>query len=172
MALFKKKKEEPVNPYYQESNLRPVAPENPAPEVNQQNTAPQPAAQNTAEQPAASNQQPQKQNYTIPLIPVPSVKIPDVNLQPVRSAGISVLDALRLESNSKSIAFIKMSDFKKVLDDIKELEKRVTQSQIDLENYSKALDTQREYVKNYNLLIQDMRKMMERMSTYLSNVED
>ena len=172
MALFKKKKEEPVNPYYQESNLRPVAPENPPQNANQQNAVQQPAVQNTAEQQVQANTQQQKQNYSIPLIPVPSVKIPDINLPPVRSAGISVLDALRLESNSKSIAFIKMSDFKKVLDDIKELEKRITQSQVDLENYSKALDTQREYVKNYNLLIQDMRKMMERMSTYLSNVEE
>jgi hypothetical protein len=162
MALFKKKKEEPVNPYYNENNLKPVAPENAAP-ANQQ-TAAKPAQNAPAQQ--------QKQSYSIPLIPVPSVKIPDINLQPARSAGISVLDALRLESNSKSIAFIKMSDFKKVLDDIKELEKRITQSQVDLENYSRALDTQREYVKNYNLLIQDMRKMMERLSTYLSNVEE
>ena len=28
MALFKKKKEEPVNPYYNKSNLKPIAPEN------------------------------------------------------------------------------------------------------------------------------------------------
>ncbi|MCL4396832.1 hypothetical protein M1494_00600 [Candidatus Parvarchaeota archaeon] len=169
MALFKKKKEEPVNPYYKESNLKPVAPENTAQNVNPQNTS----AQNTATQSQVqAGQQPQKPAYSIPLIPVPSVKIPDINLQPVRSGGISVLDALRLESNSKSIAFIKMSDFKKVLDDIKELEKRITQSQTDLENYSRALDTQREYVKNYNLLIQDMRKMVERMSAYLSNVEE
>ena len=169
MALFKKKKEEPVNPYYKESNLKPVAPENTAQNVNPQNTS----AQNTATQSQVqAGQQPQKPAYSIPLIPVPSVKIPDINLQPVRSGGISVLDALRLESNSKSIAFIKMSDFKKVLDDIKELEKRITQSQTDLENYSRALDTQREYVKNYNLLVQDMRKMVERMSAYLSNVEE
>ncbi|MCL4373108.1 hypothetical protein M1384_03540 [Candidatus Parvarchaeota archaeon] len=169
MALFKKKKEEPVNPYYNESNLKPVAPESTTQNVNQQEAA-QPA-QNSVTQPVQTEQQ-QKASHSIPLIPVPSVKIPDINLQPVRSAGISVLDALRLESNSKSIAFIKMSDFKKVLDDIKELEKRITQSQADLESYSRALDTQREYVKNYNLLIQDMRKMVERMSTYLSNVEE
>ena len=169
MVLFKKKKEEPVNPYYKESNLKPVEPENTAQEVNQQ--VAQPAAQNPVNQEIQTEQQ-QKSSHTIPLIPVPSVKIPDINLQPVRSAGISVLDALRLESNSKSIAFIKMSDFKKVLDDIKELEKRITQSQADLESYSKALETQREYVKNYNLLIQDMRKMIERMSAYLSNVEE
>jgi uncharacterized protein YhaN len=65
-----------------------------------------------------------------------------------------------------------MSDFKKVLDDIKELEGRITQSQADLESYTRALDTQREYIKNYNLLVQDMRKMIERMSAYLSNVEE
>ncbi len=170
MALFKKKKEEPINPYYNESNLKPVAPE-PAPkEVNQQAEV-QPS-QDVSNQQVQTEQKQEKPNYSIPLIPVPNVKIPDINLQPVRSAGISVLDALRLESNSKSIAFIKMSDFKKVLDDIKELEKRITQSQADLENYSKALETQREYVKNYNLLIQDMRKMIERMSAYLSNVEE
>ena len=168
MALFKKKKEEPVNPYYKESNLKPVAPENNNLEGNEQNNAANPAGN---PQMAADNVN-QKQRYSIPLIPVPSVKIPDINLQPVRSAGISVLDALRLESNSKSIAFIKMSDFKKVLDDIKELESRITQSQADLESYTRALDTQREYVKNYNLLIQDMRKMIERMSAYLSNVEE
>ena len=168
MALFKKKKEEPVNPYYKESNLKPVAPENTAQNINQQAQQP---AQNAVNQQAQTEKQ-QKASHSIPLIPVPSVKIPDINLQPARSAGISVLDALRLESNSKSIAFIKMSDFKKVLDDIKELEKRITQSQADLESYSRALDTQREYVKNYNLLIQDMRKMVERMSAYLSNVEE
>ncbi len=83
-----------------------------------------------------------------------------------------MLDALRLESNSKSVAFIKMSDFKKVLDDIKDLEKRITQSQMDLENYSRVLNTQKDYIKNYNLLVQDMRKMIERMSAYLSNVEE
>jgi hypothetical protein len=171
MALFKKKKEEPINPYYKESNLKPITPENTAQNINPQNTAVQ-TAENAANQQVQPNQQQQKPAYSIPLIPVPSVKIPDINLQPVRSAGISVLDALRLESNSKSIAFIKMNDFKKVLDDIKELEKRITQSQADLEDYSRTLDTQREYVKTYNLLIQDMRKMVERMSNYLSNVED
>ena len=169
MALFKKKKEEPVNPYYKESNLKPVASENAAQNANTANMSAENAKNGQEMQ---INPQPPKQGYSIPLIPMPNVKVPDINLQPVRSAGISVLDALRMESNSKSIAFIKMSDFKKVLDDIKELEKRITQSQADLENYSRALDTQRDYVKNYNLLIQDMRKMIERMSTYLSNVEE
>ena len=166
MALFKKKKEEPVNPYYNKSNLKPIAPEN----TNLGSQTPNDGNANSQQAPV--NPVPEKQHYSIPLIPVTNVKIPDINLQPVRSAGISVLDALRLESNSKSIAFIKMSDFKKVLDDIKELESRITQSQADLESYTRALDTQREYVKNYNLLIQDMRKMIERMSAYLSNVEE
>ena len=166
MALFKKKKEEPVNPYYNKSNLKPIAPEN----TNLGSQTPNDSNANGQQVPV--NPMPEKQHYSIPLIPVTNVKIPDINLQPVRSAGISVLDALRLESNSKSIAFIKMSDFKKVLDDIKELEGRITQSQADLESYTRALDTQREYIKNYNLLVQDMRKMIERMSAYLSNVEE
>ncbi len=162
MALFKKKKETPVNPYYNAANLKPVAETQPAPE-------PSPVDN----QKMAEIRPPEeKKGTTIPLIPVPNVKISDINLQPSRSAGISVLDALRLESNSKSIAFIKMSDFKKVLDDIKELEKRITQSQADLDSYSRTLDSQKEYVKNYNNLIQDMHKMVERMSAYLSNVED
>jgi hypothetical protein len=164
MALFKKKKEEPVNPYYQESSLKPIAQQT-QPAVNQ------PVNESSA-QTNQNVQETQKKGGSIPLIPVPNVKIQNINLEPVRNAGISVLDALRLESNSKSIAFIKMSDFKKVLDDIKELEKRITQSQVDLENYSRALDAQREYVRNYNSLIQDMRKMIERMSAYLSNVEE
>ena len=167
MALFKKKKEEPVNPYYKESNLKQVAPESTAQEVNQQAQQP---VQNAANQ--QQTEQQQKPSHSIPLIPVPSLKISDIDLQPVRSEGISVLDALRLESNSKSIAFIKMSDFKRALDDIKELEKRITQAQADLESYSKAVDVQKEYVENYNTLIQDMRKMVERLSTYLSNVEE
>ena len=164
MALFKKKKEETVNPYYQESSLKPIS---------QQDGRPAAAsAQNDQGVPQAAPQAQQKDVFSIPLIPVPNVKISDINLQPLRSGGISVLDALRLESNSRSIAFIKMSDFKKVLDDIKDLEKRITQSQADLQNFSRVLDTQREYVKNYNVLIQDMKKMIERMSAYLSNVEE
>lgn len=171
MALFKKKKGEPVNPYYNETNLKPIAqPVNPPEQNVPDNQANALIQQNLQIQP--QNGKPEKKSNSIPLIPVPNVKVPDINLQPVRSAGISVLDALRLESSSKSIAFIKMSDFKKVLDDIKELEKRITQSQVDLENYSRTLDTQREYVRNYNQLIQDMHKMVERMSAYLSNVED
>ena len=46
-----------------------------------------------------------------PSLPVPSVKIPDINLQPVRSAGISVLDALRLESNSDPISVLREKGF-------------------------------------------------------------
>ncbi len=171
MALFKKKKEKPLNPYYNEANLKPIAATAPQNNNSGQTTDANPTAVN----PNTVTQKPQeneKKGVSIPLIPVPNVKVPDINLQPVRSAGISVLDALRLESSSKSIAFIKMSDFKRILDDIKELEKRITQSQADLENYSRELDKQREYVKNYNQLIQEMHKMIERMSTYLSNVED
>ncbi len=164
MALFKKKKDEPVNPYYNESNLKPIS--QPSPADNNTN-----ASMQVQQQPAPAQEKKQT-GFSIPLIPVPNVKIPDINLQPLRTGGISVLDALRLESNSKSVAFIKMSDFKKVLDDIKDLEKRITQSQMDLENYSRVLNTQKDYIKNYNLLVQDMRKMIERMSAYLSNVEE
>ncbi len=165
MALFKKKREAPINPYYDEMNLQPTEQKADGIAANGVQT-PAPSSPIPAENDAA------KKSTEIPLIPLPNIKVPDINLQPTRSAGLSVLDALRMESNSKSIAFIKMSDFKKVLDDIKDLERRVMLSQADLESYSRLLDTQREYVKNYNILIQDMHRMIERMSAYLSNVEE
>ncbi len=158
MALFKKKKETPVNPYYNPTNLKAATPQPETSKPIEDSQIP------TINKPAKIT--------SIPLISVPKIKISDINLQPAKTAGISVLDALRMESSSKSTAFIRMNDFKKVLDDIKELEKRIAKSQADLEEYSKALELQKEYVKNYNLLVQDMRKMIERMSTYLSNVEE
>lgn len=165
MALFKKKREAPVNPYYDEMNLQPT-------EQKADGAAASGVQTQAPANPMPAENGAVKKSTEIPLIPLPNIKVPDINLQPTRSAGISVLDALRMESNSKSIAFIKMSDFKKVLDDIKDLERRVMLSQADLESYSRSLDTQREYVKNYNVLIQDMHKMIERMSAYLSNVEE
>ncbi len=161
MSLFKKKTEEKENPYYSKSGMK-----------KEELAAKQPATP-AAQMPAKPIAPEQPKEFSIPLIPTPPPIVPQrMDLEPISSAGMSVMDALRLETNPKSIAYIKLSDFKKVLEDIKNLEKRLIESQSDLDKASRILDSQKEYIRNYNNVVQDIRKMVDKLSVYLSNVEE
>ena len=155
--LFKKKKEVPANPYYEEKAEEKAGP---APQSNQQ---PQQVV----------HQNPQPAPSTIPLVPIPP-PIQDVSgdLQPIKLGGINTIDALRLEAGSKSFAFVKLSDFKDILDDIKALEKRIAQSREDLEAFSATLKKQEDYIRRYNEMNSDLKKMIDRISSSLSDIQE
>ena len=148
--LFKKKKEVPANPYYNKDTAA------------QQQEPPKPAVQQEI-----------SVNTQIPLVPIPS-SIGQISgdFNPIRLEGISTIDALRLEAGSKSFAFVKLSDFKDILDDIKSLEKRIEQSREDLESFSTALKRQEEYIKRYNEMNSDLKKMIDRISASLSDIQE
>lgn len=147
--LFKKKNEKPANPYY---NSEPPAQQEPPKSVAQQEVL---------------------VNTQIPLVPIPpSVGQISGDFNPIKLGGISTIDALRLEAGSKSFAFVKLSDFKDILDDIKALEKRIERSREDLEAFSTALKRQEEYIKRYNEMNSDLKKMIDRISSSLSDIQE
>ncbi len=170
MALFKKKQGAKENPYYNAPAVQREAVNPQQPQVQPPAAAPQPIAVTNPTKP----QQPEAPNdFSIPLIPTPPpISTTNMELEPMQAGGIGTIDALRLESNPRSIAYIKLSDFKKVLDDIKNLEKRLMESEADLERFSRILESQKEYVKNYNTIIQDIKGMVDKLSAYLTNVEE
>ncbi len=111
---------------------------------------------------------------SVPLLPAPEpINIPNVELEPLKLSGrVSAIDMMRMGSETKAFAFVKLSDFKRIVDDIRSLEKRISESQEDLDEFSKLLKEQDEYLGRYGLVIKDLKKIIEEIASSLSKIED
>jgi hypothetical protein len=153
--LFGKKKTAPENPYYDASN--------PASQPQQPAT----------DQMVPTTTQPEGQ-FPVPLLPAPEpITLPNMKIEPIRMGGnVSALDIMKMSTETKSFAFVKLSDFKRILDDIKALESRMNESQDDLEEFSKLLKEQEDYLNRYSSVIKDLKRTIEEIASSLSRVED
>ena len=150
--LFGKKKATPANPYYP-SGAKATAP-----------------AASAQQQPVQNVETPQ---FPVPLLPTPEpISIPNIRSESLRNGGISALDMIRMGGETKSFAFVKLSDFKRILDDIKALESKINESQEDLDEFSKVLKQQEEYLARYSTVIRDLRRTIDEIAASLSHVED
>lgn len=157
--LFGKKKNEPKNPYYSSEVQKPAAPQAPVQEPQQQ------------KQPISVEHTKQDENAPIPLLPTPEpINLPDV--EPLKLNRVSAVDIMSGINESKAFAFVKLSDFKKILDDIKAMEKRVEDSQEDLEAFSRLLKDEEEYLSRYSMVVKELKRTIEEIATSLSRVED
>lgn len=154
--LFGKKKAAPQNPYYSSTNANAQAP---AP-ASQEQTVP------TTTEPNGP--------FPVPLLPTPEpIAMPNVKIEPIKPASsMSALDIMRMSTETKAFAFVKLSDFKRILDDIKAIESRMTESQDDLEQFSKILKEQEDYLNRYSGVIRDLKRTIEEIASSLSRVED
>ena len=155
MSLFSKKKNAPANPYY--------------------SAAPQPAVQQAPQQPnAIDGRDDVPKPFPVPLLPTPEpLTIPNVDTKPfISPTGMKRLDMIRIGAEAKSFAFVKLSDFKRILDDIKTLNTRIMETKDDLENFSKLVKEQEEHIDRYLLVIRDLEKTINEITDSLSNVED
>ncbi len=155
--LFGKKKNEPKNPYYsgeaqqapaeQVKPQAPTVPVKPAVPVGEAETAP------------------------IPLLPTPEpINLPEV--EPLKLGMVSAVDIMSGVGESKAFAFVKLSDFKRILEDIKAMEKRIEDSQEDLEAFSKLLKDEDEYLSRYSMVVKELKRTVEEIASSLSRVED
>jgi hypothetical protein len=157
--LFGKKKATPANPYYS-NGAKTAAPATGA----QQQTAAQ------TQQPVQNIETPQ---FPVPLLPMPEpISIPNIRSEPFKTGSVSALDMIRMGGETKSFAFVKLSDFKRILDDIKALESKISESQEDLDEFSKVLKQQEEYLARYSTVIRDLRRTIDEIAASLSHVED
>ncbi len=154
--LFGKKKTESTNPYYSAGTTKQPTQANPSGDSS-----------------VSQQQQTQGQQFPVPLIPTPEpLTLPSVEVSPVKTTRISALDVMKIGSETKSFAFVKLSDFKRILEDIRALEARIAESQNDLEQFSKLLKEQEEYLNGYALVIKDLLKTIDEIASSLSRVED
>ena len=147
MLFGKKKDAAPKNPYYNNDDAKPAAPV-----VAQQPPAPaMPQTQNSQGNTGSSTP------FPVPLLPTPEpINLPNMQPELMRSGGgLSALDIMKIGSETKSFAFVKLSDFKRILDDIKMLETKIGDSQGDLEEFSKIVKEQEEYLDRYAMVIKD-----------------
>ena len=158
--LFGKKKDAALkNPYYNNDDAKPATPvaaqQPPAPTMPQGNTG-------------------SSTPFPVPLLPTPEpINLPNIQPELIRSGGgLSALDIMKMGSETKSFAFVKLSDFKRILDDIKMLETKISDSQGDLEEFSKIVKEQEEYLDRYAMVIKDLKRTIDEISSSLSRVED
>ena len=148
--IFGKKKEE-VNPYYNSTENA----------QGNQGAAP---AQNPAPQADNSSQAP----FPTPILPVPeplspatpSIK-PEWESKPVPPVG----------GVASTTAFIRLSDYKQILEDIKALEKQISGSKEELGKLGSILDQERTTLSNYVQLVNDLEKVINDIHASLSNIQ-
>jgi hypothetical protein len=158
--LFGKKKEAPANPYF---NAVKGADKPPA-----QSPVPAQPEQRIENPPVQSPQR--GVPFPIPLLPTPEpIVTPNIELEPMKMHVD--IDAIRM-STGKPTAFIKLSDFKRVVDDIKNLEEQIAQSQNDLKEIYRHIDEQSAAVRNYEIMLSSLKRMMQDISISLANVEE
>ena len=90
----------------------------------------------------------------------------------VSPTGMKRLDTIRIGAEAKSFAFVKLSDFKRILDDIKALNTRIIETKDDLENFSKLVKEQEEHIDRYLIVVRELEKTVGEIADSLSNVED
>ncbi len=152
--LFGKKKKEEKNPYYSEQ-ARPAEAEN---QAQQQQAIPVV----TPEEGEAGQ---------IPLLPTPEpIGIPTV--QTLDFGGANVIDATNTIAESKALAFVKLGDFKRILEDIKTTEKRIADSQEDIEAFFKLLRDEEDYINKYSMVIKELKHTVKEIASAISKVED
>ncbi|MCL5009750.1 MAG: hypothetical protein M1433_02100, partial [Candidatus Parvarchaeota archaeon] len=107
----------------------------------------------------------------IPLLPTPEpLTLPEV--EPLKLGKVSAVDIMSGAAESKAFAFVKLSDFKRILEDIKAMEKRVEESQEELESFSKLLKDEEEYLGRYSMVVKELKHTIEEITSSLSKVED
>ena len=155
--LFGKKKTEPKNPYYS-GEAKPATKEQEKPQAS---SVPAKPAVHAGE----------AETSPIPLLPTPEpINMPEV--EPLKLGRVSAVDIMSGMGESKAFAFVKLSDFKRILDDIKTMEKRIEDSQDDLEAFSKLLKDEEEYLSRYSMIVKELKRTVEEIASSLSRVED
>ncbi|MDP8012498.1 MAG: hypothetical protein RAK22_00135 [Nanoarchaeota archaeon] len=126
--------------------------------------------------PFYSNQQPAQDNqaatppFPTPTLPMPEpLAPPDVSLKPAVSQPQKQDVSVPL---GKSVAFIRLSDYKQVLDDIKTLQTQIARSKDDLERLAKLIQDEQEATKNYIALADGLNKIVSDLYNSLSNVQE
>lgn len=127
--------------------------------------------------PFYSNVQPQAEApaantapFPTPTLPTPEpLAPPDVSLKPMVSQEQPKATTVPV---GKSIAFIKLSDYKQVLDDIKMLQTQIARSKDDLERLAKLIQDEEATTRNYIALADGLNKIISDLYTSLSNVQE
>ncbi len=164
MLFGKKKDATPANPYYNGGNAQTANPTG----TQQPSVPAMPQVKNAQDSMVTTTP------FPVPLLPTPEpINLPNVQPEPMKTGGgISALDMMKMGTETKSFAFVKLSDFKRILDDIKMLENKIGESQGDLEEFSKVVKEQEEYLNRYATVIRDLRRTIDEISSSLSRVED
>ncbi len=165
MLFGKKKTEQPTNPYY--------SPEQVAQQqmnAAQSQNAPQQTAPQAAQQPSED----QGSKYPVPLLPVPESLMKDEKGLPPMSMGTPTkispgsIDLI----TPKSFAFVKLSSFKQVLEDIKVLENEISQVEDDLDRFTHIVKEEEDTIRKYNSMIDGLKRTLSDLKSSLSNVEE
>ena len=165
--LFGKKKETPKNPYYNGAAKQAGA----APVVNAQIPPPATIAKEMNQQQGTSEN---TGKFSVPLLPTPEpITLPNVEQMPLKIGGsLNALDIMKLGSETKAFAFVKLSDFKRILDDIRSLESKLNASQDELDDFTKLLKEQEDYLNRYGIVLKELRRTIDEIASSLSHVED
>lgn len=161
--FFKKKAPEPAaNPYY---NV-----------ASQSNAEQQPQLQSQGlpqnVQTLADTQQTNTSNYPVPLLPVPEpMKISDNNYSSMGSAPKISAGSIDLVT-PKTFAFVKLSSFKQVLDDIKVLQNEISQVADDLDRFNHIIKEEEDTIHKYTSMVEGLKKVLVDLNSSLSNVEE
>ena len=153
MLFGKKKVEQPTNPYYSPEQV-----------AQQQMNAAQ------AQQPTEE----QASKYPVPLLPVPESLMKDEGGLPQMSMGAPTkispgsIDLI----TPKSFAFVKLSSFKQVLEDIKVLENEISQVEDDLDRFTHIVKEEEDTIRKYNSMIDGLKRTLSDLKGSLSNVEE
>jgi hypothetical protein len=67
---------------------------------------------------------------------------------------------------------VKLSDFKRILDDIRSLESKLNASQDELDDFTKLLKEQEDYLNRYGIVLKELRRTIDEIASSLSHVED
>lgn len=162
MLFGKKKTEQPANPYY-----------NPEEQAQQRMSAAQ--TQNAPQVPDSQQEgSDQSSKYPVPLLPVPESLMKDERGLAQMSMGApSKISASTIDLiTPKSFAFVKLSSFKQVLEDIKVLENEISQVEGDLDRFTHLVKEEEDTVTKYNSMIDGLKRTLSDLKGSLSNVEE
>ncbi len=180
MSIFGKKKEAPSNPYNnpdvitqqmqsaqsQQVIQPPLQSQTQNPQVQSNQAAISSPVNTSVDQQTSQNNPP----FNVPILPVPEpLNNPNIELTPLKAVSAApIVSSLE----PKAMAFVKLSNFKQVLDDIKELNDKISESQQDLENLSAQVKQQESDIERYRLMLGQLKKTIDDITASLSDVQE
>lgn len=157
MLFGRKKEKEGTNPYYNSPAAGPAPRPQPAPQAPSQN------------QPAQAVQDNTPAPFPTPILPIPEPLSPAAPV--LRPMWESRPSGSTIGNVTSTTAFIKLSDYKQILEDIKALEKQVDSSKDELNKLGSILEQEKATLSNYAQLVNNLEKVINDTHASLSNIQ-